>query len=125
MDETRPPKVLIVDDVKDNVTLLSLDLEDAGYDVCSAYSGQEALELLACERPDVILLDVMMPEMDGYEACRRIKAQPRLYDIPIILVTARAFDEHVVAGFDAGAHDYVTKPYQSQVLLSRLRSTMF
>ncbi len=118
--QTCQGRVLVVDDITDNVELLGLDLEDAGYEIIAAYSGEEALECAEATRPDAILLDVMMPGIDGYEVTRRLKARPELAQIPVILLTARGFDEALLEGFEAGAHDYLTKPYQAEVLLARL-----
>ena len=116
--------VLIVDDIVDTVRLLSCTLKGQGYDVLAAYSGREALEVASAERPDVILLDVMMPEMNGFEVCRRLKADPTLRRIPVLLVTAKDLDEDVIAGLDAGAEDYVTKPFHQLVLSARLRAAL-
>ncbi len=117
-------KVLVVDDSRFNVNLLVYELSDEGYDVLPAYSGRQALEVAEAERPDVILLDIMMPEMDGYEGCRRLKANPELRSIPVIMVSARELDEDVVHGLDAGAQDYVTKPVNMPILLARVRSAV-
>ena len=116
--------ILVVDDVPDNVKLVSGDLLDEGYEIISATSGAEALRLAAERKPDLVLLDVMMPEMDGLEVCRRLKANPELSSIPVIMLTARGFDEDLVEGFDAGAQDYVTKPYTLEVLLARVQSAL-
>ncbi|MBN2023838.1 MAG: hybrid sensor histidine kinase/response regulator [Pirellulales bacterium] len=118
------PKILVVDDVQDNVTLLTFELEDRGYEVASAASGAEALALAASDAPDAVLLDIMMPEIDGIEVCRRLKADPTLARVPVILVTAKNRDEDVVAGLDAGADDYVSKPFNIRVLLARLETAL-
>ncbi|MGA2035258.1 MAG: response regulator [Thermoguttaceae bacterium] len=117
-------KVLIVDDAADTVKLLAYALKNQGYDVSAAYSGREALEIAAIQRPDVILLDVMMPGMNGIEVCRRLKADAALRMIPVLLVTAKELDEDVIAGLDAGAEDYVTKPFNNLVLAARLRAAI-
>jgi DNA-binding response OmpR family regulator len=117
-------KVLIVDDAADTVDLLTYVLKDQGYDVCAAHNGRQALEVASAQRPDVILLDVMMPEMNGIEACRRLKADPELRMIPVLMVTAKELDEDIVAGLDAGAEDYVTKPFNHLVLAARLRAAL-
>ncbi len=117
-------KILVVDDIPDNVTLLRYYLEDYGYDVVSANNGQETLELAASELPDAILLDVMMPVMDGIEVCQRLKEIPTLADIPVILVTAKNDDQDVVRGLDHGAHDYVTKPFNVRVLVARVEAAL-
>ncbi len=115
-------KVLVVDDVADNVALLTYELADHGYKVVSAFNGRQALELARSARPDVILLDVMMPGMDGYEVCRRLKEDPELRSIPVIIISAREQEDDVVRGLDVGAHDYVTKPFRMPVVLARVRS---
>ena len=117
-------KVLIVDDLPDNSTLLAHLVKDQGYEASVASNGRQALDLAAAERPDVILLDVMMPGMDGIEVCRRLKADEELRNIPVILVTAKDLDEDVARGLDAGADDYVTKPFNREVLAARLRSAI-
>ncbi|MGA2616569.1 MAG: HD domain-containing phosphohydrolase [Thermoguttaceae bacterium] len=117
-------KVLVVDDAVDSVTLLTYALKDQGYDVSVAYGGHEALDVASAERPDVILLDVMMPGMNGVEVCRRLKADAVLRMIPVLLVTAKELDEDVIAGLDAGAEDYVTKPFNNMVLAARLRAAV-
>ncbi len=117
-------KILVVDDVPDNVKLLDFLLSDAGWDVATACSGEEALQAVRDESPDVILLDVMMPGMDGFEVCRRLKKDPALESIPVIMVTARANESDIVKGFDAGAQDYVTKPINETTILARVRSAV-
>ncbi len=117
-------KVLVVDDIADNVKLLTYDLSDDGYEVQVAYDGPQALAAAREGRPDVILLDVMMPGMDGIEVCRRLKADKELRDVPVIMVSARDDDEDVIRGLDAGADDYVTKPFESRIVLARVRSAV-
>lgn len=95
------PKILVVDDVPDNIALLSFDLKDRGYEVLTASNGLQGLAVAASEYPDVILLDVMMPQMSGTEVCRRLKGDPKTSMIPVILVTAMGLDDNVVAGLDA------------------------
>lgn len=118
------PRVLIVDDVHDNVKLLAYNLGDEGYDVLTAYSGSQAICVAAEESPDVILLDIMMPVMDGIEACRRLKADSKLRHIPVIMVSALDREEQVIKGLDAGAMDYVTKPFSFPIILARIRSAV-
>ena len=117
-------KLLIVDDIQDNVKLLSYDLQDMGHEVLVAYSGQDALAIAESERPDCILLDVMMPVMDGYEVCRRLKSDSQLRSIPVIMVSAGKTDEDVISGLDAGADDYVSKPFNVRIVESRVRSAL-
>ena len=117
-------RILVVDDVPSNVTVLTWMLMHQGYTVSSALSGPQALEMIAAERPDVVLLDISMPEMSGIEVCRRLKTDPQLRLIPIILVTARTRDEDMVEGLNAGADDYITKPVTREILSARLRSAL-
>lgn len=117
-------KILVVDDSPDNLDVLSSRLRFRGYDVETASNGTEALEKVSESRPDLILLDVMMPDLDGYEVTRRIKNDPDLPFIPIILVTARDSTQDKVAGLDAGADDYLTKPINFPELEARARSML-
>ena len=117
-------KVLVVDDAKEIVSLLTHTLRNQGYEALPAYSGPEALNIAAAERPDAILLDIMMPGMDGLEVCRRLKGDAQLGLIPIVLATAKGSDEDIVHGLDAGADDYVTKPFNPWVLAARLRAAI-
>jgi DNA-binding response OmpR family regulator len=116
--------VLLVDDSPSITQFLSSYLETRGYAVLTAANGTQALQLVPRQRPDVILLDVMMPGLDGLTVCRRLKADAELRSIPVILVTAQADEEDVVRGLDAGADDYVTKPVNLKVLGARLRSAL-
>src|SRR5262249_38455077 len=116
--------VLVVDDVADNVKLLTYDLTDDGYTVLVAYDGPQALEVARSGRPDVILLDVMMPGIDGIEVCRKLKPDRDWRDTPVIMVSARDAEDDVVRGLDAGADDYITKPFESRIVLARVRSAV-
>ena len=120
----RPARILVVDDTPDNVRLLQLDLEDAGYEVVCATNGLDALECAASENIDVILMDSMMPVMDGVTALRELKATPELAAIPVVMVTAKFTEDDVIEGLGAGAHDYITKPYNRLQLLARVRSAI-
>jgi DNA-binding NtrC family response regulator len=115
-------KVLIVDDVPANLNILSDALEPAGYEVLAARSGEAALDLALHSRPDLILLDVMMPAWDGFETCRRLKADASTRDIPVLFVTARDETQSVLEGFQAGGVDYLTKPVQTEEVLIRVRT---
>ncbi|MBN1910659.1 MAG: hybrid sensor histidine kinase/response regulator [Pirellulales bacterium] len=117
-------RILVVDDLPDNVTLLTFDLEDRGYEVVGVYSGREAIEAATEQPPDAVLLDIMMPGMSGIEVCHRFKDDPRLASIPIILVTAKGQDQDIIDGLDAGADDYVPKPFNSRVLIARLETAL-
>lgn len=114
--------VLIVDDTPDNLALLSDALDAAGYRVLVALDGASALERAQRSQPDVILLDAMMPGMDGFETCRRLKASGETADIPVLFMTALTESEHVVEGFAAGGIDYVTKPINPDEVLARVAS---
>src|SRR5690606_28635855 len=114
-------RILVVDDVEPNVRLLEAKLTLEYYDVLAATSGEEALRIAARESPDLIILDVMMPGMDGFEICRRLRAAPRTRLTPIILVTALNEREDRVRGLESGADDFVTKPVDDVVLLSLVR----
>lgn len=112
------PKVLVVEDSKTNVHILVGLLQD--YDVMVALDGEAALELLGRETPDVILLDIVMPGMDGFEVCRRIKDRQDLSSIPILFITAQTDEASIIQAFDIGGNDYVTKPFRSKELLARV-----
>jgi len=113
-------KILAVDDQTDNLELICQILEDNHFEVMTALSGKESLEKAEKEIPDVILLDINMPGMDGYEICQRLKKNRKTEAIPIIFVTASSGEENVVKGLDLGAHDYITKPFNERELLSRI-----
>ncbi len=113
-------KVLIVDDKLENLQVLEKNLSRREVDVSSATSGRQAFELVETDLPDLILLDISMPEMNGYEVCKKLKENPDTKDIPIIFITARALPEDIIKGFEAGAVDYVTKPFYSSELISRV-----
>lgn len=115
-------RVLIVDDVMPNLRLLQAKLDREYFEVVTAQSGAEALEKIAREHPDIVLLDVMMPDMDGMEVCRRIKKDPETASLPVVLVTALDQPQDRVAGLEAGADDFLTKPLDDVSLYSRVRS---
>jgi CheY-like chemotaxis protein/two-component sensor histidine kinase len=111
--------VLIVDDIPENLQVLGNVLLQHGFDVGFATDGMQALETVEFNKPDLILLDIMMPGMDGYEVCRRLKANPDTAEIPIIFLTAKSQTEDVVLGFEGGAVDYITKPFNANELIAR------
>lgn len=115
-------RVLVVDDIWPNIKMLEVHLRSQYYEVLTAASGQEALEKAETESPDIILLDVMMPEMDGFEVCRRLKANPNLSHIPVVMVTALTETEDKVRGLEAGADDFLSKPIDNISLMARVRS---
>ncbi|MDA8381887.1 MAG: response regulator [Betaproteobacteria bacterium] len=119
-----PAKILVVDDAPQNVKLLRVLLRDAGYAIVEASNGQEALDRLRTEHPDVMILDVRMPGMSGYEVCRTVRHDPRYAGLPIIMVTALSLPEERIKGIEAGATDFITKPFSRKELLARLRTTL-
>ncbi len=116
------PSILLVDDTARNIQVLAAVLDKAGYKIAAASNGQQALDMIEGVAPDLILLDVMMPGMDGFEVCRKIKKSAAMPDIPVIMLTARTAPEDVSTGFQAGAVDYVTKPFNTKELLARVRN---
>jgi adenylate cyclase len=118
------PLILVVDDVPDNVDILQMRLEAQGYAVATAGDGVEALEKARELKPDLVLLDIMMPRLDGIEAVRRLKADPSLPFIPVILVTAKADGADVIAGLESGGDDYLTKPVDHAALSARVRAML-
>lgn len=114
--------ILVVDDTPDNLTLIASLLKDL-YRVKIAVNGKKALQIVfSGDPPDLILLDIMMPEMDGYETCRQLKNDSEARDIPVIFLTAKSEVEDEVKGFDLGAADYITKPVSPPILLARVRT---
>jgi two-component system alkaline phosphatase synthesis response regulator PhoP len=116
--------ILLVDDEPDILDILSYNLEKEGFIVHAASNGREGVELARKMLPDLILLDVMMPEMDGMETCVQIREEPQLKDTIIAFLTARGEDYSQIAGFDAGADDYIMKPVKPRVLVSRIKALL-
>ena len=114
--------ILIVDDVPQNLQVLRSTLQKSNYRIAAANNGEVALRYLQKNTPDLILLDVMMPVINGFEVCKQIKAQDHLKDIPVIFLTARTEKEDVVKGFEAGGVDYITKPFNMSELISRVKT---
>ncbi|MGD1993361.1 MAG: response regulator transcription factor [Anaerolineae bacterium] len=114
-------RILVVDDEPNYVYLVKLNLEARGYEVLTARDGEQAVRIAAVEEPDLIILDIMMPCVDGYEACRQIR---QFSQVPIIMLTARAEETSKVRGLDLGADDYLTKPFSTKELLARVRAAL-
>ena len=121
---TMPEKILIIDDDLDSLRLISLMLKRHGYDVITANTGSQGLSRAISEYPTLLILDIMMPDMDGYDVCRRLRANPATKDIPIIMFTAKTLLDDKLAGFEAGADDYLTKPTHPSELASRVKAIL-
>jgi len=117
-------KILVVDDEPDVVSLLTLMLKSKGYEVVSAGDGQEAIAKARSENPDLILLDVMLPRLDGYKVARMLKFDENFSHIPIIMLTAKIQEKDRELGIETGADDYVTKPFDTGVLLFKIEKTL-
>lgn len=117
-------KILLVDDEEDILEFISYNLEREGFKVYTARNGVEAIDMAGKKKPDLIILDVMMPEMDGIVACEEIRKIPACKDTIIAFLTARGEDYSQIAGFDAGADDYITKPVRPKVLISRVKALL-
>ncbi|MCC6353845.1 MAG: response regulator [Verrucomicrobiae bacterium] len=115
-------RILIVEDTPANIQTLTAILKEQDYQISVATNGRQALQVIEKMRPDLVLMDIMMPEMDGYEACRQIKASPRWRDLPIIFLSAKSETDDIVRGFELGAVDYVSKPFNAHELLARVRT---
>lgn len=118
------PKILVVDDDRAIQQLLEVNLELEGYEVAKALDGVEALDMIGSFAPDIVLLDIMMPRMDGREVLRRVKDNPETADLPIIFLSARAQDMDVSLGMELGAAAYLTKPFEPQDLLNTVRRVL-
>lgn len=115
-------KLLIIDDVADNLQVIGSILMEQNYDVSFARSGEEALGILENNNFDLILLDILMPVMDGFEVCKKIRKKPEITNIPIVFLTARSDIDSVIKGFDLGAQDYISKPFKAEELLARVKT---
>jgi len=123
-EQEKTPVVLVVDDNQQNLELLQAYLEDLDCETVPAYDGLEALEIIAKRPPDLILLDVMMPKMSGFEVCRRIKNDPKTSDIPVIMVTALNEFGDIERGVDSGTDDFLSKPVNKLELLTRVKTML-
>lgn len=121
-NKTLPGEILIVDDTPANLDVLRRFLNESGYGISIAPNGEIALKIISQKKPDLILLDVMMPGIDGFEVCRRIKENEETKDIPIIFVTAKTETDDVVRGFQTGGVDYILKPFKREEVLSRVKT---
>lgn len=124
VNEEKDDRILIVDDIKTNIQLLGSILKDSGYQINVAMDGLKAIETVKIMPPDLILLDVMMPGLDGFETCKCLKANPETKNIPVIFLTAKVEPEDIIKGFKAGAIDYLTKPFNTDELLVRVRTQL-
>jgi len=111
-------KILVVDDERHIVRLVEVNLTRAGYEILTAYDGVEALEKVKADKPDMIVLDVMMPRMDGFEVLKRLQADASTQDIPVIMLTAKAQDADIFRGWSSGVSSYLTKPFNPRELLT-------
>src|SRR5215813_8543521 len=118
-------RVLVVDDEPDLLELIHYNLTKAGYDVACVLSGEEALAYVHASPPDLIVLDVLLPGLDGLEVCKALRRNPTTVGIPIVMLTARSEDADVVAGLELGADDYLTKPFSPRVLLARMKAVLW
>jgi two-component system KDP operon response regulator KdpE len=121
MDDSRPRRVLVVDDEPRMIHFIHLNLDHDGYEVIEATSGSEALELLRDRMPDLILLDVMMPDMDGFETLQLLR---EISTVPVIMLTAKGEEEDRIRGLELGADDYITKPFSPREMVSRVRAVI-
>jgi DNA-binding response OmpR family regulator len=121
---TMAKKIVLAEDEPQIARLVEFKLKKEGYQVVWKENGEEALKAIKADRPDLILLDVMMPVMDGYEVLRQIKEDENLRNIPVIMLTARAQERDVVKGIDSGVEDYITKPFHPAELVARIKRTL-
>lgn len=122
--ENKDIKILIVDDEPDILEFMQYNLKKEGYVVLTGKNGREAIEIAKKEKPQLIILDIMMPEMDGIEACRQLREVPMLKNVIITFLTARNEEYSQIAGFDVGADDYITKPIKPRVMISRIKALL-
>jgi two-component system alkaline phosphatase synthesis response regulator PhoP len=122
--ESKSSRILIVDDNQQNCELLDAYLADEGYQIEMVYDGQQTLDAVARQQPDLILLDIMMPRLSGYEVCHRLKSAEATRRIPILMITALAEMSDIEKGIDAGADDFLTKPINKLELITRVRSLL-
>ncbi len=114
-------RILVIDDEPDLVDMVKSFLQKKGYSIITAYDGKEALQMIRTEKPDLIVLDLMLPKMDGYRICRMVKFDEKLKHIPIVIISVRASDADKKMGREVGADDYITKPFDFKVLHSSIK----
>lgn len=119
-----PKRILVVDDEVEAVKMMRIVLETSGYEVIGAHEGQEALKKAREENPDLIILDLMLPKMDGYKVCGLLKKDSRYAKIPIVMFTARVQEEDIQLGKELGADAYITKPFEPQALLGKIKELL-
>ena len=117
-------KILVVDDEDHIVELIKFNLESNGYDVISAFNGEEAIEKAIDEKPDLIILDLMLPKVTGVEVCKRVKENPETSSISIIMLTAKSDESDKIVGLETGADDYITKPFSVKELMARVKAVL-
>ena len=117
-------KILVVEDEAELTGAIQIRLEQAGYEVLLAYDGQQALEKARGENPDLIVLDLMLPKIDGFKVCRMLKFDEKYRKIPVVMLTARAQEKDETLGYEVGADAFITKPFKYQVLLSKIRELL-
>lgn len=117
-------KILIVDDEEDLVETVRFPLEMEGYHVLVSHNGEEALDQARIENPDLILLDLMLPKVDGYEVCHRLKSDDRYKHIPILMLTAKSQEKDMMRGMETGANEYITKPFDIRDLLKKVKERL-
>lgn len=116
--------IVVVEDEEDILELVAYNLTKEGYHVTKTMSGEEALRVVLSSPPGLVILDLMLPEIDGLEVCRRLKREPRTRHVPIVMLTAKGEESDIVAGLELGAEDYITKPFSPRVLLARIRAVL-
>jgi two-component system phosphate regulon response regulator PhoB len=117
-------KILIVEDDDDIRELIAFNLEMSGYEIIKCDNGEDAIKIAVKENPDLFLLDVMLPGIDGFEVCRKIKKNQNLKETPVIMLTARTEDDDIITGLETGADDYITKPFRPKILLARVKTAL-
>lgn len=117
-------KILLIEDEKDILELIAFNLECSGYDVLKASNGEDGLEIAKKMNPDLVLLDLMLPGMDGFDVCRELKLDKATRKTPVIMLTARGEDTDIVSGLELGAEDYITKPFSPKILIARIRTVL-